>query len=671
LLDFGIAKQLESLDVGADQTQTGVRLMTPAYAAPEQFTGGRQGTHTDIYSLGVILYELLTGRLPFDLSDRTPAEATTLILEQPPEKPSVAARSAEPQRRRVRRRVVAGASWADLDVLCLTAMHKDPQRRYRTVDALVRDIDHFLAGEPLEACPDTMGYRLGKFVRRNRSQVAASSMAAALVVGLVVFYTVRLAGARNAALAQAARTERIQQFMMQLFEGGDEGAGPADTLRVVTLVDRGVDQARGLDVEPLVQAELFQTLGSIYAKMGHLDRADTLLRSSLDRRRALLGPEHADVASSLVALGMLRDAQAKYDDAERLVRAGLDMSTRDLGANSAATARATASLGQVLEDRGAYERAIPVLEDAVRLQTRLSTAPPDLRPSLTELANTHFYAGHYAVSDSINRRVLAMDRSYYGEHHPNVADDLINLGANQYEWGRYAEAERYDRQGLAITQAYYGKDHPATASAYSMLARALVSEGHDVEAEAMLSEALGIQERVFGPVHPHVASTLNELGRVAQHEGKLDGAEADFQRMADIYKEVYHDKHYLIGIALSNLAGVHQARKDYARAEAIFREVLRRYGEVLSPDHQLVGIAHVRLGQVIAMEQRYAEAERESRAGYQILVRQVDPGSRWVQTARTDLVREYDALQEPDTAARFRAEMAKYTGPAPSGGAPK
>lgn len=660
LLDFGIAKQLAGLDANVDRTQTGVRLMTPAYAAPEQFTGARVGTYSDIYALGVVLYELLAGQLPFDLAGRVSTEAVALVLEHVPERPSVLARGT--QAHRGADESIGRGGWADLDVLCLTAMHRDPQRRYATVDALVRDIDHYLSGEPLEARPDTLGYRLGKFVRRRRGQVAAAVAAFALIVALVVFYTVRLAGARNAALAQAARTERIQQFMQQLFEGGDESVGPADTLRVVTLLDRGVQQARSLDGEPLVQAELFETLGGLYQKTGHLERADSLLRLALEQRRALLGPEHPDVAASLVALGMLRNAQARYDSAERLVRAGLEMDRRTLGAGSAAVAQATASLGQVLEDRGVYDRAIPVLREAVRLHSQRGAAIPELRPSLTELANSEFYAGHYAASDSINRHVLAMDRAYYGEHHPNVADDLINLGANQYEWGRYADAERYDRQALIITQAYYGKNHPETASAYVMLARALVSQNKDDAAVSMLTEALGIQERVFGPVHPHVASTLNELGRVAQHQGKLDEAQADFQRMADIYKQVYHDKHYVIGIALSNLAGVYQARKDYARAEALFREVLRRYAQVLAPDHQLVGIAHVRLGQTLVQEARWPDAEQESRIGYGILIGQVDPASRWVQAARTDLVKEYGALNQPDRAARFRAELTRNSG---------
>jgi len=157
LLDFGIAKQLESLEVNADQTGTGLRLMTPAYAAPEQIGAGRIGTHTDVYSLGVVLYELLTGRLPFEVAGRTPGEIEAMIRNDLPVRPSIAARSTTPlPPGGSRPELVSGRSWADLDVLCLTAMHKDPARRYRTVDALIRDINHYLDHEPLEARRDSV-----------------------------------------------------------------------------------------------------------------------------------------------------------------------------------------------------------------------------------------------------------------------------------------------------------------------------------------------------------------------------------------------------------------------------------------------------------------------------------------------------------------------------------
>ena len=259
LLDFGIAKQLESLDGTGEETRTVLRLMTPAYASPEQIRGQRAGIQTDVYALGVILYELLAGRRPFDLTDRTPAEAEA-IIERTAERPSVAGRASAEQ-------LSAGsAAWSDLDVLCLTAMHRDPARRYATVEALARDLERYRKGEPLDARGDSFGYRAGKFARRNWKALASTAASIAALVVLAGFYTIRLAAARDAAIAEAARTQRVQRFMLSLFEGGDKEVAPAADLRVLTFVERGAKQAHSLDGDPAIQAELYQTLGTIYSE---------------------------------------------------------------------------------------------------------------------------------------------------------------------------------------------------------------------------------------------------------------------------------------------------------------------------------------------------------------------------------------------------------------------
>src|SRR3989442_1184087 len=562
LLDFGIAKQLDSLEGPVDRTRTGLRLMTPAYAAPEQILGEPVGIHTDIYTLGVVLYELLTGRLPFDLANRTPGEAETVIVEQGPERPSAAARetaaggSSLPS--------VSKRAWADLDVLCLSAMRKEPERRYRTVEALIRDVDHYLAGEPLEARPDTLGYRLGKYVRRNWRPVSAAAASFIIVISLVVFYTVRLATARNAAVAEAARTQRIQRFMLNLFQGGDEAVGPADSLRVVTLVDRGVQDARSLDGEPAVQAELYETLGTIYQKLGKLDMADSLLRTPLAPPRSPFGSDHAETAKSLVALGSLRVDQAEYKKAEGLIREGLEMSKRQLRPGHPAIASATVALGQALEESGQYQEGIKVPEPAVRLRSAAGGTPTAvLAASMRELANPHFYAGHLAVADSLDRLRLAPTPKLNGERHPLVAEDLINLGAVQQEWGHYKEAEQYYRQALDITQAFYGPNHYKTAAGLTVLGRALRFEpqGND-EAARLFEQALVIRERVFGKVHPQVASTLNEMGGVALARNRFAEAEVLARRVLAIYRTVYGGKHAFTGVGVSNLASVYVAQQQ-------------------------------------------------------------------------------------------------------------
>ena len=653
LLDFGIAKQLDSLGTPAPATKTAMRLMTPVYASPERIRGAAAGIDADVYSLGVILYELLAGKLPFEIANRTPGEIEAQILGPDPVKPSVAARASETA-------PAAGkAAWADLDVLCLTAMHRDVERRYRTVDALARDVDRFLQGRPLVARADTVRYRLGKFVRRRRVEVLVAAAVFIAIAGLVSLYTVRLAVARNEAVTYATRAQRIQKFILNLFEGGDPEAGPSDKLLVSTLVDRGVQEARTLSNEPVVQADMYQTLGSIYQKLGNLDRSDELLREALARRQAIDGPSSPNVAETLTARGLLFVDKAQFDEAERLAREGLAMARQHRSETDASVLRAMTVLGKVLSDRGKYDDAIATLNEVVRLDTLAHSEPQERASSLYELASANFYAGHYDESEKQNQQALALYTQMYGDRHPLVSDCLVNLGAIQYERGRYAEAERYYRQALEITKAWFGPDHYQTAANLTMIARALNRTAErSAEVRELLGQAIAIRERVYGPDSPKVASTINELGAIALVQNRLDEAEREFQRVVAIYQKVYGTNHYQTGIGLANLASTYMAGKKFTQAEKLFREALEIYARTLPPDHTNVGIGRIKLGRSLLRQKRYTEAVTETLAGYEQLKKQMEPGVSWLKAARTDLIEAYEALKQPQLAERFKAEQA-------------
>jgi len=665
LLDFGIAKQVESFDLKVDQTMTGLRLMTPAYAAPEQIRGDRIGITTDVYSLGIILYELLTGELPFDLSNLTPAEAATVIVDHDPGKPSAAMRrTGDVQDTRVR--ALPKSAWTDLDVLCLTAMHKDPQRRYPSVEALIRDVDHYLVGEPLEARPDRFSYRIAKFVRRNRTAVATAALVFLVILGMATVFTVRLTKARDTALAEAARTQRIQKFMTSLFQGGDPSAGPDNNLRVLTLLDRGVQQAQALNNDPEVQSELYETLAGLYENLGKFDTANSLLNSSLSLRESVSGADSPPVGETLVALGRLRNDQAQLPEAEKLIRQGLDIETRHLPPGHPEIVKATTALGKVLEDRGSYDAAIQLLTQASTLQQAGSDMTPEMADTLYELANCHFYAGHYEIAEALNQKLLLAYRALYGRNHPRVADVLINLAAIRHDRTYYAEAEKLERQALDIVEKWYGEDNPITASDLTMLARTLVFEDRYDEATSLLHRSLAIKEKVYGPVHPSVASSLNELGNTAVRESKFLDAEKYFARMVSIYHAIYGDHHYLVGIATSNLAGAYAGEQQWTQAETLFRQAVQIFTETQSSTHINTGIARVKLGHVLLHEKEYREAEVESHAGYDILIKQIAPGASWLINARKDLVEEYTALGQPQSSQPFRAELASLNAnPAP------
>jgi serine/threonine-protein kinase len=594
LLDFGIARQMDSTD--QDATRTGLRMMTPAYAAPEQLRGEAGGVFSDVYSLGAVLCELL-------------GEASAK---------------------------------GELAVICRTATHQDPARRYRSAEALRKDLDRYLAEEPLEAQPDTFGYRFRKFVGRNRIAVAASVTAAVLLAVAAGVFTWRLKLSRDEAAASADRALRLQSFLMNLFEGGDSVAGPSSGLTVAELIDRGVREAGTLDREPAVQAEVFATLGRMYAKLGRYEDANRLLAQAIE----LGGRQSRDLAD----MASLRAEQGQLDEAEGIAREALAKAV-----NEESLALSEEALGLVLTEKGSYDDAVAVLE---RVVERRKNAGAELRASsLTQLANAHFFAGRYDRARELNETAVELRRTAHGDRHPSVADGLINLGAIDFDLGRYTEAETFYRRGLAIKQAWYGPDHPEIAAALTMLGRALVYQDRNEEAEKILQQALRIREQAFGSNHTSVASIRNDLGNIALSGKQFAAAEEHYRRMEEIYRAGRGDGHYLVATAMANRAGVYYQQGNYAKAEAIFREVIERYTKALSAEHLNTGIARIRLGRVLVRQKRWAEAREQSLAGYQILSAQAHPSVSWLNGARTDLVAASEALGDFAGAAKYKADL--------------
>ncbi|MEZ4417626.1 MAG: serine/threonine-protein kinase [Gemmatimonadota bacterium] len=651
LLDFGIAKQLDSLDGVGDRTRTGLALMTPAYAAPEQILGQPLGVYTDVYALGGLLYQILSGRPPFDLQSLTPAQAERAITETgapPPSRVADPASAPGPTR----------PEWEELDILCGTAMHRDPLRRYASVEALMRDVDHFLADEPLEARPDSALYRLGKFARRNTRALTGVATAMAALAGTVGFYTWRLADARDQALAEAQRTQRIQAFTQSLFTGGQEEIGPSDTLRVLTLLDRGVQQARLLDADPAQQADMYVTLGSIFTQLGRYASADSLLGLAVALRQALTPADPHAVAEALVAEGELRLQQGEYEEAEGIFQRALELQRAEGPPTDPRIASSLTGLGSALEGRGEYERAITLLGEAVRALEAQPGREEDLTSALAALANTQFYAGDLDASDSLNLRALAIYRRLHGERHPDVADGLINLAVNENQRGRYDAAEPLLRQALSIFEGYHGPEHPEVASALRMLGNNLIYQGRLDDAEPLLRRSLSVGERVLGPNHPRQANTLGDLAYVELQKGRFDEAIEAYRRIVTIYEEANGPRHYFVGIGLSNLANAYMEAGRLTESEAIFRDVIERFAEARGAEHVDTGIAHIKLGRVLLRQERASAAERELLAGYDIVRPQMEPTVSWLRAARTDLASAYDALGRPQDAERFRREQA-------------
>ncbi len=643
LLDFGIAKPLDDLD--AKQTQTGLRLMTPAYAAPEQLRGEPTGVYTDVWALGVLLYELLAGRHPFRLEGQTPGQVEAQVLGDEPARPSA-----------VSDRPLGRRAWADLNALCLTAMHKDPELRYPTVEALVRDLGHFLAGRPLDAQPPSVRYQVGKFLRRNRRPVAAAAVVIALVAGIVGFYTVRLAEERNRARAEAAKAEQISDYLIGLFEAGDPYE--ADSLSVSALLARGALQAEALDGQPAVQAQMLDVLGRVYVLLSRYDRAAPLLREAVALRRRADAP--LDLAESLVNLGELYLYTGQNDSAEAVTREALVLRERHLPPRHAELATTLDNLGVVLSRQGDHEAAAAFKRLALQLRRALYDAPhEDLSYSLNNLAVTLYRQGDFSAAEAHYREAIAVDQALYGPDHPEVATALANLGKLLQERGELAPAESLLAEALRIRRQGLGEDHYETALSLSQLGGLLQQKGDFDRAETLLRDALARRERILGPAHSSTASTRTSLAITLLEQGDHAAAEPLLLRVLDDYRTALGEDHWFTGVAYCNLADLLYRKGEADRAEEAYRTGLAVLRAALGTEHPTVAFNESRFGGLLVTQRRSEEAQPILERSYEKLRDHYGPGHRDAHAAAKRLVAFYEAWGQPGEAARFRAEQAE------------
>ena len=649
LLDFGIAKQLDD-NPETQRTVDDLRMMTPAYAAPEQRTGRAVGVFTDVYALGVLLYEIVAGTLPTGKNGA--AYLPTDDLDAGPVAPSLYGKSGSSPGRQAG---LVVRDWADLDLLCTTALQPQADRRYRTVDALLGDLDAWLGGYPLLARPHSRRDVLLRFARRHRAALlSAAAVLLAFVAALTVF-TVRLQHSRAAALQEAARVRRIQRFTESLFDGGDREEGRAIDLKTSDLLRRGEVEAESLHDDPRMQADMFATLGTVYQRLGSLGKADALLMRALQQRRSSLGEQDPQYTESLQQVGLLRKDQRRLPEAESLFRDVVER--RRAVHDDAGLQQALVRLASVLTVEGRYDTSHALLEESEALARKTRTEnTAGYADILTEQGTVAFYLAKYDESRALNLRALALERSLYGNRHPKTAETLSTLGQIAKDQGEGVLSESLLRQSLTITSAWFGEDHPAVAANLTSLSHALVMEEKYDEAYGLLQHALTIEQHAYGARHPFVAEAWNEIGVLAYSRDRDDEAEAAFRHAHDIYAAMYGPNHQFVGVAFSNLVGVYMDRKDYVAAEQYARKALQVYAVSLPEDHPNPAAVHVKLGRILMRQQRYAEAAPESLKGFRYFSRHKGESSYMI-GARKDLLEIAKHLDDAHLAESLRHEV--------------
>ncbi len=623
LLDFGIARL--ALDGAAPEsgvTRAGGRMMTPDYASPEVVRGGQVTTSADVYALGVLLYELLTGRRPLRFATMSSVEIERVVCHVEPPVASRAATAEDPARSAAVERAaarqttpanLAGQLRGDLDAILATAMAKEPARRYASVDALAADLEHYLQGRPILARPATWTYTAARFIARHRWSVAAGAAFVLLIAAAAVVLSVqatRLAEERDRTARERDTAQQVVSFLTGLFELSDPDAAAGASVTARELLDRGAERIDSeLTGQPVVQARLLGTIGSVYGSLGVYQRAAALLERALDLRRATLGAEHLDTADSMAALAEAYRELARFDQAETLHREALAVKRR-AGAAPASIAASLNDLGLTLSERGRYADAEPLVREAIATWRSLAPEPSaDVAVGLNNLAQTLRQQGRLDDAATALDEAIAIRRRRYGNDHPLLAHVLGHLGQVRNAQGDLARAEPPLREALAIRRKVYGDDHPDTASSFNNLASLLHDEGDFAGAETFYRLALAATEKRMGRSHPDYAVQVNNLASLLEDWGRLADAEPLLRTSLEVRRASFGSDHPAVARALHNLARVELGLGKRAPAEARAVDALAIRRRVFPADHSEIAASLRLLGELRAVSQP-AEAER-------------------------------------------------------------
>lgn len=627
VIDFGVAKAIEQrLTERSLYTEQGRILGTPEYMSPEQAEMGPDiDTRTDIYSLGVLLYEILTGSLPFDFRNASYTDIQRKIRSEDPPRPSARlsvageeldgmARDRGTDRASLRREVKG-----ELDWIVMKALEKDRALRYATASELAADLERSLRHEPIQAGPPTATYRIKKFVRRHKIGVAATAAIAVLLVGFGItmsFQSARIARALRRADLEREKAERVSTFLVDLFRVSDPSEARGNTVSAREILDRGSSRiAAELQREPEVQAALMETMGRVYRNLGLYGTATSLLERTLEVRRRAFGERNETVARSLLELGVALERKGDLDRAETLLEEALAIQRSVLGEAHGDVADTLHALGIVRHTKGDYSGAENRLRRALAIRKALpgdQSAP--IAQTLARLGGIAQSRGDFAGAERLYREALETNRRTQGPDHPDTLAVQLNVASALHRQGKYEESERHHREVLGARKRVLGPEHPEVAVSLNGLAAMLYDKG-DAAAESVYREALAIQRKALGSEHPDVARTLNNLGLALQEKRDWAGAEGLYGQALAINRRLFGQEHWTVGGNLNNLGLMFHEKGDYSRAEDLFRQALAMHRKLFGGAHPSVGFGLNNLARLLNDKGDLAAAEPLYRQG--------------------------------------------------------
>jgi tetratricopeptide (TPR) repeat protein len=630
IIDFGVARATDSdMAITTLQTDVGQLIGTLQYMSPEQCEADPHDLdlRSDVYALGVVLYELLCDQLPYDVSHAAVYEAARVIREETPTKPSML------------NRLLRG----DLETIALKALEKDRNQRYQSSAEFAADLRHYLHDEPIVARRPSALYQFRKFARRNKLLVGGTvALIVVLAAGGAVSTFLAIGQARQAQLAR-----QVNDFLREDVLGSiDLGRTPFSELTVETILNEATENIEGrFEEEPLVEAEIRTTLGQSYSRIGryqesraHYERAYELRRTelgeeaaktlrskrtlghayhrvgesaearamlseTLEQARRLLGPADPETLSTMNTLGWVLNKTGDYDQAERLLSECLEERRRVLGPEKPNTVSTIRNLAWVYIQQGRYDDAEPLMLKVLEIRRRLRGEDHRTTASaMIDVGGLYKRQGHYDKAEPLLTEALERRREVYGDEHPTTLWAVSDLGWLYKDMARYEESEQLFKEALEGRRRVHGTEHPNTATSVYSLGTLYLAWGRNRDAERLLTEALDLRRRIHGPEHPNTLAAMGNLAGAHYNLGRYEQAEPLWTELLAIYRAKFGNEHSNVIWMLRNLSSLYSLQGRFPEAQARFTEALDLARRALGEEHPstlavMAGLADVLLAQ--------------------------------------------------------------------------
>lgn len=608
LLDFGIAKLMD-LDHKGEVNKEHTRIMTPEYASPEQLRRESISTVSDVYSLGVLLYELLTGRLPYDFKERTPETIQETVCQETPPSPS---------------QLLGKELDKDLGSIVMKALEKDPSERYGSVEQLSEDLRRYLKGLPVLAYEGSLLYRSGKFIRRNRwgVAVAASVLLLVLTFSVITLVQSRTIQARAVeAEEQRDRAEQVSSFLTELFESADPSEAKNKSLTAVELLHRGTERVETkLSDQPELQSNLYLVISDVYESLGMYDKGLDLSRKAFALQKKIYSSPHPETARSLNSMGWLYRQKGNYEKADSNLTAALAMRQELYGRYHLDVARSLNDLAVLKQSQGEYNATDTLLAEAIKIRkTQLGEQHESVAVALSNYAALKWRMGDLSAAEKRMQEALDIFLESVGEKDMRVAVAMTNLAAIRLTQKNVTGVENLYKKALDIRLQLLGEEHPDVASSYAHLGNFLRATRKYEEAEKFLLNAYKIRKKINGEEHVKTVENLSLLGKLYEDMQNYDEAQYFYIDAIEHFKKLFPEGHARTAEALHSLGDLYMQTGKFNEAEQPLREAMNIRADIFGNSDIRTLNSMIKLGVCLSEIGNFYESRSLLTSGLQLI----------------------------------------------------